>query len=122
YPYAEEDPLKYHGVVPYDITTGTFASAPAPAVSFTQAFADALIEEAQSDDRIVAITAGMPTGTGLSEFERHFPERFYDVGICEQHAVTFAAGLATQGLRPVCAIYSTFLQRGYDQFIHDVCL
>lgn len=127
YPYAEEDPLKYHGVKPYDIDTGQFASSKAGAVtspprSFTDAFASALIEAGEADDRIMAITASMATGTGLNKFEEKFPDRFFDVGICEQHAVTFAAGLATQGLRPVAAIYSTFLQRGYDQLIHDVCL
>ena len=92
------------------------------AETFTDVFAEALIEKASEDDRIVAITAAMPTGTGLSKFQQQFPERFHDVGICEQHAVTFAAGLAARGMRPVCAIYSTFLQRAYDQLIHDVCL
>ena len=126
YPYAEEDPLTYHGVGPYDIKTGTQLGGSAPSsddsISFTDAFANALIEAAKQDKSIVAITAAMPTGTGLSKFEKHFPDRFYDVGICEQHAVTFAAGLATQGLKPVAAIYSTFLQRGFDQYVHDVCL
>ena len=127
YPYAEEDPLKYHGVKPYDIDTGQFVSSKpgdtaTPPRSFTDAFASALIEAGEADDRIMAITASMATGTGLDKFEEKFPDRFFDVGICEQHAVTFAAGLATQGLRPVAAIYSTFLQRGYDQLIHDVCL
>ena len=126
YPYAEENPLKYHGVRPMDISTGKFrasaAKKKAEAKSFTDGFASALIEIAKDDERVVGITASMPTGTGLDKFEQHFPERFFDVGICEQHAVTFAAGLATQGLRPVAAIYSTFLQRAYDQYIHDVCL
>ena len=124
-PYAEEDPLTYHGVGPYDIKTGMQHGSPAKAddaVSFTDAFVGALIEAAKADNSIMAITAAMPTGTGLSKFEKVFPDRFFDVGICEQHAVTFAAGLATQGLKPVAAIYSTFLQRGYDQYIHDVCL
>lgn len=124
-PYAEEDPLTYHGVGPYDIATGAPVSSGSKkedAVSFTDAFADALIEAGRKDDRVVGITAAMPTGTGLSKFEEVFPDRFYDVGICEQHAVTFAAGLATEGMKPVAAIYSTFLQRGYDQYIHDVCL
>jgi len=124
YPYAEEDPLAYHGVKP-DFLNGkglTVSTAQAPAKSFTDAFADALIEEAKHNKKIVAITAAMPTGTGLSRFEQHYPDRSFDVGICEQHAVTFAAGLATQGIKPVAAIYSTFLQRGYDQYIHDVCL
>jgi 1-deoxy-D-xylulose-5-phosphate synthase len=125
YPYAEEDPLTYHGVGPYEIETGRMRSSVKSAddaVSFTDAFADALIEAAREDSRIVAITAAMPTGTGLSKFAKEFPDRCFDVGICEQHAVTFAAGLATQGMKPVAAIYSTFLQRGYDQLIHDVCL
>lgn len=124
YSYAEEDPLTYHGVQAFDIRTGRFHQSPtaAQAPAFTSVFADALIEAAKDDPRIVAITAAMPTGTGLNKFEKVFPDRTFDVGICEQHAVTFAAGLATQGMRPVCAIYSTFLQRGYDQVIHDVCL
>ena len=127
YPYAEEDPLKYHGVNAFDIQTGQFRrpSQDARTVrvrSFTQAFVEALIEEAHQDSRIVGITAAMPTGTGLSEFEKVFPDRVFDVGICEQHAVTFAAGLAAEGLKPVCAIYSTFFQRSFDQFVHDVCL
>jgi len=123
YPYAETDPQSYHGVGPYEISTGQMrGKSGASAASFTDAFADALIEAAREDARIVGITAAMPTGTGLSKFEEVFPDRFFDVGICEQHAVTFAAGMATQGMRPVAAIYSTFLQRGYDQLIHDVCL
>lgn len=127
YPYAEEDPMKYHGVKAFDIQTGQFRAAKSDSTtvrvrSFTQAFAETLIEEAHKDPRIVGITAAMPTGTGLSEFEKVFPDRMYDVGICEQHAVTFAAGLAAEGQKPVCAIYSTFFQRCFDQFIHDVCL
>ena len=129
YKYAEEDPLSYHGVKSFNIETGKSDAAPksgqAPTVkvpTFTDAFADALIEAAEEDKRVVGITAAMPTGTGLSKFEKQFPDRIFDVGICEQHAVTFAAGLATQGMRPVAAIYSTFMQRGYDQFIHDVCI
>ena len=131
YERAEKDPLTWHGVKPYDITTGEFEGEAWPskeereapkAPTFTDAFASALIELAKDDPKIVGITAAMPTGTGLSKFQEQYPDRFYDVGICEQHAVTFAAGLATEGLRPVCAIYSTFLQRGYDQVIHDVCI
>lgn len=123
YSYAEDDPLTYHGVQAFDIETGKFQSSGGGAApTFTNVFADALIEAARQDSRVVAITAAMPTGTGLSKFEKEFPDRCFDVGICEQHAVTFSAGLATQGLKPVCAIYSTFLQRGYDQLIHDVCL
>ena len=130
---AEEDPLTYHGVKPMILGTDAgegdaipakvkAPGADAAAVSFTDAFARALIELASRDPRIVGISAAMPTGTGLSKFEQAFPERSYDVGICEQHAVTFAAGLAAEGMRPVTALYSTFLQRGYDQLIHDVCL
>ncbi|MCL4693776.1 MAG: 1-deoxy-D-xylulose-5-phosphate synthase, partial [Candidatus Hydrogenedentes bacterium] len=123
YSYAEQDPQTYHGVQAFDITTGKFqASSAAPVPTFTGAFADAMIEAARENEKVVGITAAMPTGTGLSKFEKEFPERTFDVGICEQHAVTFAAGLATQGMRPVCAIYSTFLQRAYDQVIHDVCM
>ena len=124
---AESDPLKWHGVTPFSVDTGEPAkrsngAARPKAPSFTNVFTDSLIDAAETDRRVVAITAGMPTGTGLATFEERFPDRFFDVGICEQHAVTFAAGLATQGMHPVCAIYSTFLQRGYDQYIHDVCL
>lgn len=128
YPYAEDDPVTYHGVKAFDLKTGMRGgngpSAPAPAKvrTFTDAFADALIAAARQDMRVVGITAAMPTGTGLSTFEEHFPDRVFDVGICEQHAVTFAAGLAAEGMKPVAAIYSTFLQRGYDQYVHDVCL
>lgn len=129
---AEEDPQAYHGVKPFsrkDAGEGdpvpakvNGAAAPVKAITFTDAFAKALLVEAEKDPRIVAITAAMPAGTGLSRFEKSFPERFFDVGICEQHAVTLAAGLATEGIKPVVALYSTFLQRGYDQLIHDVCL
>lgn len=128
YSYAEEDPQTYHGVRAFDISTGKFDGTAAPpetakpVVTFTQAFSDVLMEEAEKNPAICAITAAMATGTGLTPFERRYPERFFDVGICEQHAVTFAAGLAADGLRPVCAIYSTFFQRCYDQFIHDVCM
>ncbi|GMW02363.1 MAG: 1-deoxy-D-xylulose-5-phosphate synthase [Candidatus Hydrogenedentota bacterium] len=124
YSYAEQDPLTYHGVRAFDINTGAFKGSEnnKPAKTFTDVFADTLIEAAKKDNRIVGITAAMPTGTGMSKFEKHFPERMFDVGICEQHAVTFAAGLATEGMKPVCAIYSTFLQRAYDQYLHDVCL
>jgi len=130
YSYAEEDPLSYHGVKAFDIATGKFKAAqPAeethaikPPKSFTEAFTEAFVEAAENDPRVVGITAAMPTGTGLSHAESLFPDRIFDVGICEQHAVTFAAGLAAQGMKPVCAIYSTFLQRGFDQYVHDVCL
>ncbi|HWG38445.1 MAG TPA: 1-deoxy-D-xylulose-5-phosphate synthase [Terriglobales bacterium] len=122
YPQAEELPMKYHGVTAFDISTGAFVKAPAAAPSYTSVFGQAMCERAEADPRVVAITAAMAEGTGLSEFAERFPKRFFDVGIAEQHAVTFAAGLACEGLRPVCAIYSTFLQRAYDQVIHDVCL
>lgn len=130
YSYAEEDPLTYHGVKAFDIRTGRFQTGhnplslepQRPVKTFTEVFAETLVEEATGNPKIIGITAAMPTGTGLAKFEKQFPGRMYDVGICEQHAVTFAAGLAARGMRPVCAIYSTFLQRGYDQFIHDVCL
>lgn len=125
YSYAEQDPLQYHGVRAFNIETGAFQAVKTeekPAKTFTDVFADAFIEAAQADPRVVGITAAMPTGTGLSKAEKLFPERVFDVGICEQHAVTFAAGLAAQGMKPVCALYSTFLQRGFDQYVHDVCL
>lgn len=127
YPYAEADPLKWHGVNQYEIAAGELLDAKPTGnrknvPTFTEAFADCLTDLAAKDERIVGITAAMPTGTGLSKFEKQFPDRFFDVGICEQHAVTFAAGLAAEGMKPVAAIYSTFLQRGFDQYIHDVCL
>ncbi len=128
---AEQDPQRYHGVKPMCIKPDAGEGDPVPAKveakpaavpTFTDAFAAALIEAAGADNRVAAITAAMPSGTGLTRFEAKFPDRFFDVGICEQHAVTFAAGLAIAGMRPVAAIYSTFLQRGYDQLIHDVCI
>jgi len=122
YAPAEADPLKYHGVTRFDVASGEFAPKKAAPPSYTGVFADALVRLAAEDDRIVAITAAMAPGTGLDKFQRRFPDRFYDVGIAEQHAVTFAAGLATEGMKPVAAIYSTFLQRAYDQVVHDVCL
>jgi len=122
YAQAEELPTKYHGVTAFDISTGAFVKAPASAPSYTSVFGSAMCELAERDPRVVAITAAMTEGTGLNEFAARFPRRFFDVGIAEQHAVTFAAGLACEGLRPVAAIYSTFLQRAYDQVIHDVCL
>jgi 1-deoxy-D-xylulose-5-phosphate synthase len=122
YEPAERDPLKYHGVSKFDVASGDFAPKKAGPRSYTRSFGDALIRLAREDRRIVAITAAMAEGTGLDRFQREFPDRFYDVGIAEQHAVTFAAGLATEGLKPVAAIYSTFLQRAYDQVLHDVCL
>jgi len=122
YPHAEELPVKYHGVTQFDISTGAFHKAPANAPSYTAVFGKAMCELAEKDSRVIAITAAMSEGTGLDEFAKRFPDRFFDVGIAEQHAVTFAVGLACEGLRPVAAIYSTFLQRAYDQVIHDACL
>ena len=118
---AEEHPAKFHGVGPFDLETGQ-SKKRVSVPSYTEVFSEALVDAAGKDDRIVAITAAMPEGTGLDRFAKAYPERFFDVGIAEQSAVTFAAGMATQGFRPVVAIYSTFLQRAYDQIIHDVCL
>ena len=122
YAPAEASDDKYHGVNTFDVVTGAQSKAKANAPSYTKVFADSLIKEARKDDRIVAITAAMPTGTGLDFFGQEFPTRTFDVGIAEQHAVTFAAGLATEGYKPFCAIYSTFLQRAYDQLVHDVSI
>ena len=122
YAPAEASDDKYHGVNSFDVTTGTQKKTAAAAPSYTRVFADSLIAEAKKDGKIVAITAAMPSGTGLDLFAGAFPQRMFDVGIAEQHAVTFAAGLATQGYKPFCAIYSTFLQRGYDQVVHDVAI
>ncbi|QFR34299.1 1-deoxy-D-xylulose-5-phosphate synthase [Ancylobacter sp. TS-1] len=122
YPPAEASADKYHGVQRFDVATGTQKKATSNAPTYTSVFADALIDEARRDDKIVAINAAMPAGTGLDLFGAAFPERSFDVGIAEQHAVTFAAGLATEGFKPFCAIYSTFLQRAYDQVVHDVAI
>ena len=122
YAPAEASEDKYHGVNTFDVVTGTQAKPKANAPSYTRVFAESLITEAKHDDKIVAITAAMPSGTGLDLFGQAFPTRTFDVGIAEQHAVTFAAGLATEGYKPFCAIYSTFLQRGYDQVVHDVAI
>ncbi|MEJ5900732.1 1-deoxy-D-xylulose-5-phosphate synthase [Ochrobactrum teleogrylli] len=122
YAPAEAAADKYHGVNKFDVITGKQAKPPANAPSYTKIFGTSLIEEARHDDKIVAITAAMPTGTGLDLFGEVFPKRTFDVGIAEQHAVTFAAGLASEGFKPFCAIYSTFLQRGYDQVVHDVSI
>jgi 1-deoxy-D-xylulose-5-phosphate synthase len=119
---AETNPSLFHGVGPFDRETGEVREEKGGQGSYTSVFGRTLIEMAEKDSRIVAITAAMVEGTGLKEFSQRFPERFYDVGIAEQHAVTFSAGLATQGLRPIVAIYSTFLQRAYDSVVHDVCL
>lgn len=122
YAPAEAAADKYHGVNKFDVITGKQAKPPANAPSYTKIFGTSLIEEARHDDKIVAVTAAMPTGTGLDLFGEVFPKRVFDVGIAEQHAVTFAAGLASEGYKPFCAIYSTFLQRGYDQVVHDVSI
>ena len=122
YPPAEASDDKYHGVVKFDVATGTQAKGKAGAPSYTKVFGESLIAEARKDKKIVAITAAMPSGTGLDFFAHEFPSRCFDVGIAEQHAVTFAAGLAAQGYKPFAAIYSTFLQRAYDQVVHDVAI
>ena len=122
YAPAENAPDKYHGVNKFDVVTGKQATAISNAPSYTNVFANALIKEAQKDPKIVAITGAMPSGTGLDKFGDKFPDRCFDVGIAEQHAVTFAAGMATEGYKPFCAIYSTFLQRAYDQVVHDVAI
>ena len=121
YRLAEKDPVKWHGPSAFTLDTGEIKKTASPP-SYTQVFGDTLIALAEKDPRIVAVTAAMPEGTGVDRFARRFPERAFDVGICEQHGVTFCAGMATRGLRPVAAIYSTFLQRAYDQIFHDVCL
>jgi 1-deoxy-D-xylulose-5-phosphate synthase len=122
YPPAEASADKYHGVNKFDVVTGTQVKSASNAPTYTKVFASALIREAEDDKRIVAITAAMPAGTGLDLFAKKFPERTFDVGIAEQHAVTFAAGLATEGYKPFATIYSTFLQRAYDQVVHDVAI
>jgi 1-deoxy-D-xylulose-5-phosphate synthase len=122
YPPAENAADKYHGVAKFDVITGAQAKPPSNTPSYTKVFAQSLIREAERDPRIVAVTAAMPDGTGLNLFGERFPDRTFDVGIAEQHAVTFCAGMAAGGLKPFCAIYSTFLQRGYDQVVHDVAL
>jgi len=121
YPPAEKNPVYFHGVGCFEIETGN-GIKPSSSPSYTQVFGDTMDELAENDNRIVAVTAAMPEGTGLMQFSKNYPERFYDVGIAEQHGVTFAAGLATEGFKPVVAVYSTFLQRAYDQILHDVCL
>ena len=121
YEVAEEDATKWHGVIPFDLAACEMVKSAGP-VTYTQAFGEAAIECAEADPKVVAITAAMPDGTGLVKFANKLPGQYFDVGIAEQHAVTFAAGLAAGGLRPFCAIYSTFLQRGFDQVLHDVCI
>ncbi len=122
YAPAEKAADKYHGVSKFDVVTGAQAKSKSNKPSYTKVFANALVKEAEKDNKIVAISAAMPSGTGLNVFGDRFPDRFFDVGIAEQHAVTFAAGMATEGYKPVVAIYSTFLQRAYDQVVHDVAL
>jgi 1-deoxy-D-xylulose-5-phosphate synthase len=122
YAPAEASADKYHGVAKFDVVTGKQAKSQSNAPAYTKVFGNALVKEAEKDERIVAITAAMPSGTGVNIFAERFPERAFDVGIAEQHGVTFAAGLATEGMKPFCAIYSTFLQRGYDQVVHDVAI
>ncbi len=123
YEPAENNPSKFHGLGPFDIETGAPIQSKTPKPpTYTQIFSQTITRIAQDNPKVVAVTAAMPSGTGLDAFQKEFPERFFDVGIAEQHAVTFAAGMALEGLKPVVAIYSTFLQRAYDQIIHDVCL
>ncbi len=122
YPPAEVSADKYHGVVAFDVATGAQAKSKPGAPAYTKVFAESLIKEAKKDSKVVAITAAMPSGTGLDLFGKEFPDRTFDVGIAEQHAVTFAAGLATEGYKPFAVIYSTFLQRAYDQVVHDVAI
>ena len=122
YAPAEESADKYHGVSKFNVLTGEQKKSNAKAPSYQKVFGESLVAEAKKDDRIVAITAAMPSGTGVDIFEKSFPARTFDVGIAEQHAVTFAAGMAADGMKPFCAIYSTFLQRGYDQVVHDVAI
>ena len=122
YEPAEKSADKYHGVVKFDVATGTQQKSKTAAPQYTKVYAESLIKEARKDDKIVAITAAMPSGTGLDLFQKEFPNRTFDVGIAEQHGVTFAAGLATEGFKPFATIYSTFLQRAYDQVVHDVAI
>jgi 1-deoxy-D-xylulose-5-phosphate synthase len=122
YPPAEKNPVYFHGCGCFEIETGQCIDPKNSVASYTEIFGQSMVQLAQEDKRIVAVTAAMPEGTGLAEFARRYPDRFFDVGIAEQHGVTFAAGLATEGMKPVFAIYSTFLQRAYDQVLHDVCL
>jgi len=122
YAPAEENPIYFHGCGCFEVETGTCIDPQTTTPSYTEVFGQAMIRLAETDERIVAVTAAMPEGTGLAKFAQAYPDRFFDVGIAEQHGVTFAAGMATEGLKPVVAIYSTFLQRAYDQVLHDVCL
>ena len=122
YPPAENNPVYFHGVSSFEVKTGNSTSQKRTIPTYTQVFGKAMVDMAATDERVIAVTAAMPEGTGLTEFAEIYPDRFFDVGIAEQHGVTFAAGIATEGYKPVVAIYSTFLQRAYDQVIHDVCI
>ncbi len=122
YAQAEENPVYFHGVGCFDVNTGSSTTPRSSVPTYTEVFGNFVLQLAEQDPRIVAVTAAMPEGTGLTQFSARFPERFFDVGIAEQHGVTFAAGMASEGFRPIVAIYSTFLQRAYDQIIHDVCI
>ncbi len=122
YPPAENNPIYFHGVSSFEVKTGNSTSKKRTIPTYTEVFGKAMVDMAATDERVIAVTAAMPEGTGLTEFAEIYPDRFFDVGIAEQHGVTFAAGLATEGFKPVVAIYSTFLQRAYDQVIHDVCI
>ena len=122
YKPAENNPVYFHGVGCFDVKMGNALNKKNPIPTYTEVFGETLVKLAEKDKRIVAVTAAMPEGTGIAEFAKTFPDRFFDVGIAEQHGVTFAAGMATEGLKPVVAIYSTFLQRAYDQILHDVCI
>jgi 1-deoxy-D-xylulose-5-phosphate synthase len=122
YAPAENSADKYHGVVKFDVATGAQAKSKGGPPQYTKVFGESLVKQARKDDKIIAITGAMPSGTGLDAFAKEFPDRFFDVGIAEQHAVTFAGGLATQGFKPFAAIYSTFLQRAYDQVVHDIAI
>ena len=119
---AEDNPVYFHGCPSFDVETGTCVAQETKIPSYTEVFGDAMVEMGAENEGIIAVTAAMPEGTGLIKFAETFPERFFDVGIAEQHGVTFAAGLATEGFKPVVAVYSTFLQRAYDQILHDVCM
>ena len=121
YRYAESDPSKFHGIAPFDVKSGELKKAK-KALTNTKVFSNALVDIAKNDDKIIAITAAMTDGTGLKKFKHYYPNRIFDVGIAEEHAVTFAAGMATTGIKPFFAVYSSFLQRAYDQVIHDVCI
>ncbi|WP_372679302.1 1-deoxy-D-xylulose-5-phosphate synthase [Desulfosarcina sp.] len=122
YPQAEQNPVYFHGVSSFDVDTGICRKKTTNVPSYTEVFGQTMVELAKTNDRIIAVTAAMPEGTGLVPFSNAYPDRFFDVGIAEQHGVTFAAGMATEGFRPVVTVYSTFLQRAYDQIIHDVCI